>query len=147
MDCPLSAKGGRNVSAAFRVGLDLYANVRLPPHRAQPHEPRRFVQRSDAISTTLYDKLARLTSRWARIRPHHTTGRARCWQVDVDGIGRGTSRPALGIGANVIAISAPRENVFVFPARHLHRIDEADLSKIVATIHVVTCGSGRFRPS
>jgi 3-isopropylmalate dehydrogenase len=34
MDYPPPAKGGRNVSAAFRVGLDLYANVR--PCRSRP---------------------------------------------------------------------------------------------------------------
>jgi 3-isopropylmalate dehydrogenase len=34
MDYPPPAKGGRNVSAGFRVGLDLYANVR--PCRSRP---------------------------------------------------------------------------------------------------------------
>ncbi|MGH6816536.1 MAG: isocitrate/isopropylmalate dehydrogenase family protein [Hyphomicrobiaceae bacterium] len=34
MDYPPPAKGGRNISAAFRVGLDLYANVR--PCRSRP---------------------------------------------------------------------------------------------------------------
>lgn len=34
MSYPPPAKGGRNVSAAFRVGLDLYANVR--PARSRP---------------------------------------------------------------------------------------------------------------
>lgn len=34
MDYPPVAQGGRNVSAAFRVGLDLYANVR--PARSRP---------------------------------------------------------------------------------------------------------------
>src|SRR5262245_55838360 len=34
MDYPPPAEGGRNISAAFRVGLDLYANVR--PARSRP---------------------------------------------------------------------------------------------------------------
>src|SRR5690606_7725911 len=34
MDYPPVAEGGRNVSAAFRVGLDLYANIR--PARSRP---------------------------------------------------------------------------------------------------------------
>ncbi len=34
MDYPAVEKGGRNVSAAFRVGLDLYANMR--PARTRP---------------------------------------------------------------------------------------------------------------
>ena len=37
MDYPPVAEGGRNVSGAFRVGLDLYANVR--PARARPNLP------------------------------------------------------------------------------------------------------------
>jgi 3-isopropylmalate dehydrogenase len=36
-DYPAPEKGGRNVSAAFRVGLDLYANVR--PARTRPFVP------------------------------------------------------------------------------------------------------------
>jgi 3-isopropylmalate dehydrogenase len=36
-DYPAPEKGGRNVSAAFRVGLDLYANVR--PARTRPFLP------------------------------------------------------------------------------------------------------------
>src|SRR5688572_4008189 len=35
MDYPRPEKGGRNPSAAFRVGLDLYANVR--PARSRPY--------------------------------------------------------------------------------------------------------------
>lgn len=34
MDYPIVEKGGRNVSAGFRIGLDLYANVR--PARSRP---------------------------------------------------------------------------------------------------------------
>lgn len=37
MDYPPVAEGGRNVSAAFRIGLDLYANVR--PARSRPFLP------------------------------------------------------------------------------------------------------------
>lgn len=36
-DYPAPEKGGRNISAAFRVGLDLYANVR--PARTRPNLP------------------------------------------------------------------------------------------------------------
>src|SRR3954470_11883885 len=36
-DYPAPEKGGRNVSAGFRVGLDLYANVR--PARTRPYLP------------------------------------------------------------------------------------------------------------
>ncbi|MGB3071605.1 MAG: isocitrate/isopropylmalate dehydrogenase family protein [Ottowia sp.] len=36
-DYPAPEKGGRNISAAFRVGLDLYANVR--PARTRPYLP------------------------------------------------------------------------------------------------------------
>ena len=36
-DYPVPEKGGRNVSAGFRVGLDLYANVR--PARTRPYLP------------------------------------------------------------------------------------------------------------
>ena len=34
MDYPPLAEGGRNVSAGFRIGLDLYANVRPARSRA-----------------------------------------------------------------------------------------------------------------
>ena len=36
-DYPAPEKGGRNVSASFRVGLDLYANIR--PARSRPFLP------------------------------------------------------------------------------------------------------------
>jgi 3-isopropylmalate dehydrogenase len=46
MDYPPPAKGGRNVSAGFRVGLDLYANVR--PCRSRPFLGR-GVQNMDLV--------------------------------------------------------------------------------------------------
>jgi 3-isopropylmalate dehydrogenase len=46
MDYPPPAKGGRNVSAGFRVGLDLYANVR--PCRSRPFLER-GVQNMDLV--------------------------------------------------------------------------------------------------
>lgn len=46
MDYPPPAKGGRNVSAGFRVGLDLYANVR--PCRSRPFLGR-AVQKMDLV--------------------------------------------------------------------------------------------------
>jgi 3-isopropylmalate dehydrogenase len=50
-DYPAPEKGGRNVSAGFRIGLDLYANVR--PARTRPYLPRSSCGRPPRASTRI----------------------------------------------------------------------------------------------